>query len=556
MRPMAEVFIRVFLVGCLIAVVAVAGEQEGTVALCGGPYANRTPTSEELTTVLRNHQAWLASDRKQDDERRANLCQATLQKADLFQANLQGANLQQANLQKANLSGANLQQADLREANLQPAQLGGANLQGANLVEANLQQADLFRAKLEGAFLVEANLQGAFLVEANLQGADLGEANLQGANLFRANLQGANLFQANLQGANLQKANLQKANLSGVNLQQADLREANLQPAQLGGANLQKANLVEANLRGASLQGANLQEADLRWAMLEKVDLGGANLQEADLFRAKLEGAFLVEANLAGALYEPNPESLPAVWSLEGPSNRLEGLLFHRSPAALIALREAFKKAGMRSQERQITYAIEHTRRLQAWNPLWYGGEDPRPWLEQLTGKGESLFSYVLFELPSGYGMVPSRALATLGLLILVFSLVYMVALVTARGRAGIWATWPSDRVYQEEGTKEATRVSTMFFFPRAQARAAGHSGGVLLRGVSVPLIGLYFSLLSAFSLGWRELNVGTWIARVQPREYTLRATGWVRTVSGIQSLLSVYLLALWVLTYFGRPFE
>jgi hypothetical protein len=93
-------------------------------------------------------------------------------------------------------------------------------------------------------------------------------------------------------------------------------------------------------------------------------------------------------------------------------------------------------------------------------------------------------------------------------------------------------------------------------FFPRLQARAAGHWWGVLLRGVFVPLIGLYFSLLSAFSLGWWELNVGTWIARVQPREYMLRATGWVRTVSSIQSLLSVYLLALWVLTYFGRPFE
>jgi hypothetical protein len=73
---------------------------------------------------------------------------------------------------------------------------------------------------------------------------------------------------------------------------------------------------------------------------------------------------------------------------------------------------------------------------------------------------------------------------------------------------------------------------------------------------VNVLCTGLYFSLLSAFSLGWRELNVGTWIARLQPREYILRPTGWVRTVAGIQSLLSVYLLALWVLTYFGRPFE
>jgi hypothetical protein len=30
----------------------------------------------------------------------------------------------------------------------------------------------------------------------------------------------------------------------------------------------------------------------------------------------------------------------------------------------------------------------------------------------------------------------------------------------------------------------------------------------------------------------------------------------WVRTVSGIQSLLSMYLLAMWALTYFGRLFQ
>jgi hypothetical protein len=29
-----------------------------------------------------------------------------------------------------------------------------------------------------------------------------------------------------------------------------------------------------------------------------------------------------------------------------------------------------------------------------------------------------------------------------------------------------------------------------------------------------------------------------------------------VRVVSGAQSLISVYLVAMWVLTYFGRPFQ
>jgi Pentapeptide repeats (8 copies) len=329
-----------------------------------------------------------------------------------------------------------------------------------------------------------------------------------------------------------------------------------------------RANLCGANLQGRFLTtrvgpqgpGADLQGADLRQANLQGAHLRQADLRGADLSQADLRGADLSQANLTKAVYEPKTEIPPSLWTLTNPCNNLEKLVFRDSPAGLIALRDAFKKGGMRTQERQLTYAIEHTKMLQAWDPLWYENDpekrDERSWLAKLTGKSESLFSYVLFELPSAYGMAPSRALATPGLLILVFAVVYMVALWTARGRAGIWVTWPTDRVYQEEGAKEATRITNTFFFPRLQALAAGRWWGVLVRGLSIPLIGLYFSLLSAFSLGWRELNVGTWIARLQSREYMLRATGWVRTVSGLQSLLSVYLLALWVLTYFGRPFE
>ena len=37
---------------------------------------------------------------------------------------------------------------------------------------------------------------------------------------------------------------------------------------------------------------------------------------------------------------------------------------------------------------------------------------------------------------------------------------------------------------------------------------------------------------------------------------YDIKAVGWARTVSGVQSLVSIYLIALWLLTYFGQPFE
>jgi Pentapeptide repeats (8 copies) len=396
MRPLSNGLSVVLVVGCFVAAVVVAGEQEGIVEPCEGPYKGRTPTPEELQTILRNHQAWLESGRKPDDERQANLCQA-------------------------DLSGA------------------------------NLQEALLFWANLQGARLLWANLQGAFLSEATLQKADLRQANLQGAHLYLANLQGAVLYGANLQGA----------------------------------------------------------------------------------------------------VYETDPGKLPNFWTLTDPDkNHLETLVFFQSPAALIALRKAFKEGGMRTQERQLTYAIERTKRLQAWNPSWWEThrqEDTRPWREKLTGKSESLFSYVLFELPSHYGMAPGRALWSLLGLILIFALPYWMAIKHANSRSGIWMILPEDRLASRSGKKKAVLLRP----PMAKTwRERLVSESRMFR------TGLYFSLLSAFHLGWRELNVGTWIARLQFREYTLRATGWVRMVAGIQSLLSVYLLALWVLTYFGRPFE
>jgi len=315
-----------------------------------------------------------------------------------------------------------------------------------------------------------------------------------------------------------------------ANLCQANLPVANLQGANLRGADLQGANLGVADLQGANLGGANLQGANLP----------GANLQGADLLEANLQEAFLAKANLQEAVYEPKPEKLPAIWVLTDPSNHLDKLVFYNSPAALIALREAFKKGGMRTQERQLTYAIEHSKQLKAWNPSG-------SWLEKLAGKSESLFNYVLFDLPSLYGMAPGRALLGLLGFIPCFSLLYWSMLRHASNRRGLWIIVPADRLTRGRGHEKVVRI---------QSRTAKTWRGRLRNEYRLWRTSLYFSLLSAFSLGWREFNVGTWITRMQPREYTLRATGRMRTVSGIQSLLSVYLLALWILTYFGRPFE
>lgn len=100
-------------------------------------------------------------------------------------------------------------------------------------------------------------------------------------------------------------------------------------------------------------------------------------------------------------------------------------------------------------------------------------------------------------------------------------------------GKDGIWG---EERIRCDLGTKKPTRLKV---------------GAWSALG-----LGMYFSVLSAFHIGWCDLNVGNWIARMRAREYTLRVSSWVRSVSGVQYFISVYLLAIRAITYFGRPFE
>ncbi len=158
----------------------------------------------------------------------------------------------------------------------------------------------------------------------------------------------------------------------------------------------------------------------------------------------------------------------------------------------------------------------------------------------------EGALRLVFFEWTTDYGLSYGRPIWILFGLIGVFTLVYLPALVMTPKRpehdSGIYPIWPEGRIKRSSESFEA--ADDVIVEP------------LKARGIAALGLAVYFSVISAFHVGWRDLNVGTWIARMQPREYALRAKGWVRVVSGVQSLISVYLIAMWVLTYFGRPFE
>lgn len=366
------------------------------------------------------------------------------------------------------------------------------------------QQADLEGAKLTGTDLSEANLS-----KVKLEGADLDSADLHGANLIGANLSGAHLIEANLSWAILREAILHEADLHG-----ADLREA--------------------DLRGTDLSVANLSKANLSWAYLDSTTkLHDTNLHESLLYNV----------DLSVVIYQPKqgyPPYIPSVANYD----KLDSLFFEKLSHGLIDLREGFKKAGLRMQERQITYAIRHRERLNLWEE------------DNIFSKIESLFHLIMFEITCQYGMSSGRSLLLLAVLILTFSISYMIALRIGGRKTGIWVMRLPDRVLKGLVKEKPFKLTTRPPFRSFPDGKFGEIRREISRWFRVFRIGLYFSTFSAFSIGWRELNVSNWIIRMQRREYILRATGWVRFVSGLQSLISVYLLALWVLSYFGRPFE
>ncbi len=308
----------------------------------------------------------------------------------------------------------------------------------------------------------------------------------------------------NSSGKSGARANLSGANLREADLHGADLRQANLSSTDLSGADLSRAALQFADLHGANLNDASLRDAQMNWAILDRV------------------------------LFEP--KELPTVWTMALAKDS-DSMTFEYNPSPLTQLRNRFQDAGNREAERAVTCALN---RRQA-----------RPDYKTPPYKSmQGLFRWIAFDLTCGYGLSPGRPLGILGLLCLLFALAYAV-FIHCPGTSGIYlvgSRWSKGR-WNTQGLRIRPRTI-------ASTRRWNVPFLWLGREWRVLRAAMFLSLISAFDIGFRDINLGRWLRLLTRREYDLKAIGTARTISGIQKLLSVYLVGLWVVTYFGRPFE
>lgn len=373
--------------------------------------------------------------------------------------------------------------------------------------------------------------------QANFSSCDLKNVYFKERTLSKIVMNNADLSKASFYGLSLENSVIRNSIFTGADFRNSNLTEAKAGKSSFSGAKMEKAIMIETRLHGAKFMDADLSEAmldlsrlieaDLRNAVLRGASLvgtklKGANLKGADLTGTNLKQANFENANLKEVVFEPKKGFLPDIHKIALARN-LSQITYVHSAEALKELRKRFREADYTIQERELTFAIKHTQRIKEWRE---GG---------FIGKVESLFQLFLFELPCKYGLLPGRPLILMIIMIPIFSIFYFIILVKSNGD-GIWKVWPEKRIRLDIGSKIPEKIHPIGF------NKIGYS--------------IYFSLLMAFRIGWRDFNIGVWISRLQKHKYDLIATGWTRTIAGLQSLFSIYMFALFILCYFGTPFD
>lgn len=308
-------------------------------------------------------------------------------------------------------------------------------------------------------------------------------------------------------------SNLGQADLTGARLQRSDLLGVYLGYANLSWADLSRAKFVKINLEHASLHNANLSGAELR----------DCNLTDADLFRAHLEGVKLTGSNLSMVRYEEidSLPHIPGIASVHG----LRTLSYDVSPTSLVDLRNAFEKAGYKQQERDIICAL----RRHGFNPV----------------------GTLFFDWTSEYGSNPYRPWIIFGGIWFLWGVLYYLSMITG-WKGGV-------RLIEYAAMSSGSRTCTgSYIIYRKNGYIRQMPNGMFHCCVWFRLIWWagYFSLLSAFNIGFRDVNFGRWLKLLTRRKFDLEAFGWVRVISGFQALISVYLIALWILSFAGTPFK
>lgn len=373
------------------------------------------------------------------------------------------------------LRGIPFNNKDLSNVNLSWAQLEYANLDSAVMNNSNLKGVNLKNAKLNSTKLASVNLDYAYLESAELAGADLNEATLRNSILIGADFENAKFYKASLQGSEfclLSAGDFFLTGITGI----GKVGES------LSPANLKNANLAFANLEGTIIGDCNLTGANLFGAIVSNTPIDVLKLKEAKNYQYIQPGRF------NNKYFDSNQYS------------EMIQKYFHY-------LSEFFNSIDMYQMSLAYQYWENETITQES---IWY-----------------IKFARLLFlKWTYGYGAKPSWLLLYGTLVVLIFTIFYILITLKKSHQSGIYKI-----IKQGEDKKE-----DMLKWDK----------GLLILNC------LYFSLLSLVTFGYGVFKPRQWFEFFRLNEVEYKPIGWARIIVGLEATLGIYLIILFSIMFFN----
>lgn len=331
------------------------------------------------------------------------------------------------------------------------------------------------------------------------------------------------------------------------------IHQFSIEKSSLQGCNFPiSAQLDEAIFRGSDLTGSTLIDASLKNVSFDELVLDSPQgrrhfrtiLSKVRFSGGDLTGATFAGTEMAGAIFEP--EKLPLASDISEAID-LQLMTYDHDPSALSSLRQRFRDEGFAQQDREIGYAINRRGRE-------LSGEQCVLWQKGGHADYRSCLAYAgstIADWTCQYGLNLWRPIKIGFAAWLVFSFIFFIFM-HHPGPSGLYLAVANGLILEPDAIKEAPQVRSSPLGPALKDRQ-------LLRWLTEELrlvkIAAFFGLVNGFNIGFKDADIGRWLRLLPAREFEFRAVGWSRTLAGIQALLTLYLLTIWVLCFFGHPF-
>jgi len=243
-------------------------------------------------------------------------------------------------------------------------------------------------------------------------------------------------------------------------------------------------------------------------------------------YHTSFDTVCFANSNLGSAIFEPRGLSDYSMSTL-AVAKSLRNLQYFSTADELTTLRKYFREHQHRQKEREITCALERQN---------------QPLIERL------LFDW-LFE----YGSNLARPFKIVFCYIFPICFAFYFLVFRFRIARGVLVT-----VTLEDDTSHESKTIRKRIAPY-DITAHGRLSYVrawLWREFKIVCVTVFYTLLNTFNLGFRDFDFGRWLRLILPWKVDFQSVGLVKTISGLQAIFSILLMAFGLLFYFGRFFD